>query len=366
MATYRIHEFSELAGVTVKALHHYDRKGLLTPRRTASGYRAYSERDLERLEQIVALKFLGLPLKQIKSVLDRGSVELVEALRIQRKAIEEKQALLARAARAIQAAEESMATGQSADPASLRKIIEVIDMQNDIEVMKKYYTDEAWTKRRPYYESGPAPEWVQLYRDANALLASDPASPEAQDLADRWLKLSVRAWTGDPQVQTDSPTAWMDRANWPAAMKQRIAEYNLEAVTAFIKRAALSSRKKYFTEVAWTRYTELREKTLNDPQSRASSWQERLDLFRDIEAALGEDPAGETGQALARRWLAQLEKASAGDAEVKAGLVNSWADRRNWTATLRWNMEGMVMMNQERFDRAADFLDEACRAAVPQ
>jgi hypothetical protein len=29
-------------------------------------------------------------------------------------------------------------------------------------------------------------------------------------------------------------------------------------------------------------------------------------------------------------------------------------------------MEGMVMMNTERFDRVADFLDQACRAAVAQ
>ena len=75
---YQIHEFAELAGVTVKALHHYDRLGLLKPKRTDSGYRMYAERDLERLEQIIALKFLGVPLKQIKTVLDRPALELHE------------------------------------------------------------------------------------------------------------------------------------------------------------------------------------------------------------------------------------------------------------------------------------------------
>lgn len=133
MRFYRIHEFAELAGVTVKALHHYDRLGLLTPARTDSGYRAYRERDLERLEQIVALKFLGLPLKEIKKVLEQTGIELPEALRAQRKAIERKQALLASAHRAIQAAEESIAAGRAAEPEILRKIIEVIDMQNDVD-----------------------------------------------------------------------------------------------------------------------------------------------------------------------------------------------------------------------------------------
>jgi DNA-binding transcriptional MerR regulator len=350
----------------VKALHHCDRIGLLTPRRTETGYRVYSERDLERLEQIVALKFLGLPLKQIQAVLERTALELPAALRLQRKAIEEKQALLARAARAIRVAEESMAAGKRVDPTTLRRIIEVIDMQNSAELMKKYYSEEAWERRRAYYENGPSPEWVQLYRDANALLGEDPARDAAQALADRWLKLSIRAWAGDPDVQTDSPAAWMDRQNWPAAMKQRMLEYHREEVAAFIQRVAMCARKKYFSEAAWTRFEKLRERRLTATDVRAALWQERLDLFHDIEAALQEDPAGEKGTTFARRWMAQFDEESGGDPEVKAGLLNCWADRRNWTATVRWYMEGLAMMNTERFNRAADFLDEACRSTVPQ
>ena len=64
---YHVHEFAELAGVTVKALHHYDRFGLLTPSRTEAGYRLYAEADLERLEQIIALKFLGFSLKRCET-----------------------------------------------------------------------------------------------------------------------------------------------------------------------------------------------------------------------------------------------------------------------------------------------------------
>ena len=366
MRGYRIREFAELAGVTVKALHHYDRMGLLSPRRTGAGYRVYGERDLERLEQIVALKFLGLPLRQVKSVLEGTEVELAAALRAQRKAIEKKQALLARAVCAIAAAEESMAAGRPADPAALRKIIEVIDMRNSIETMKKYYTEEAWQRRRGYYENGPSREWVELYRDAHALAGEDPASDRAQALADRWLALSVRAWAGDPDVQTDSPAAWMDRGNWPETMKQRSAEHHREEAMAFIKTVAMSARKKYFSEAAWARYAELRERLLNDTAVRSAFWQERLDLFHDIESALDEDPAGEKGRSLAARWMAQLDQEGAGDPEIKAGLLNCWAQRRRWSATVRWYMEGLAMMNTERFDRAADFLDEACRAAVPQ
>src|SRR5579871_5156810 len=103
---YRTQEFAALAGVTVRALHHYDRLGLLKPRRTNSGYRLYCLKDLERLEQIVALKFLGISLKEIKTLLDRNPLALPDALRLQRRILEEKRQFLDRAIRAIAEAEQ--------------------------------------------------------------------------------------------------------------------------------------------------------------------------------------------------------------------------------------------------------------------
>src|SRR5262245_17769968 len=143
---YRIHEFAALAGVTAKALRHYDRLGLLKHRRSASGYRLYAESDLERLEQIVALKFLGLPLKQIRRLLERRAPPIAEALRGQRAALEEKRQLLDRAITAIQDAERAMAPGTSPDTAILRRLIEAIERQNHLEAMKRYDNVDACTK----------------------------------------------------------------------------------------------------------------------------------------------------------------------------------------------------------------------------
>jgi len=50
---YRIQEFAAKAGVTVRTLHHYDRIGLLKPRRTHTRYRVYSDADLPRLQRIL-------------------------------------------------------------------------------------------------------------------------------------------------------------------------------------------------------------------------------------------------------------------------------------------------------------------------
>src|SRR5689334_9281245 len=81
----------------------------------------YAERDLERLEQIIALKFLGIPLKQIKIVLDRPALKLPDTLRLQRKALEERQELLSRAIRALRLAEDALETGKGTEPAILKK-----------------------------------------------------------------------------------------------------------------------------------------------------------------------------------------------------------------------------------------------------
>src|SRR5580698_9100679 len=145
---FRAKEFAELAGVTVRTLHHYDQLGLLKPRRSESGYRLYRERDLERLEQIVALKFLGIPLKQVRTLLDRDSLDLAAALRVQRRILEEKRRLLDRAIGAIRRAQERPGTAQ------LKKIIEVLEMQNESDWAMKYHTDEAKAKiqaRRPQW-----------------------------------------------------------------------------------------------------------------------------------------------------------------------------------------------------------------------
>ena len=72
-SVFRVGEFAKLAGVSIRALHHYDRIGLLRPRRSEGGYRVYTARDLETLEQIVVLKFVGIPLRQIAGLLRAGS-----------------------------------------------------------------------------------------------------------------------------------------------------------------------------------------------------------------------------------------------------------------------------------------------------
>lgn len=67
--TYTVGQLAKLAGVTVRALHHYEDAGLLKPARTASGYRRYNSADVARLQQILLLRSCGLSLGEIGAAL---------------------------------------------------------------------------------------------------------------------------------------------------------------------------------------------------------------------------------------------------------------------------------------------------------
>jgi DNA-binding transcriptional MerR regulator len=244
-----VQEFAELAGVTVRTLHHYDRLGLLAPQRAGNTYRQYSVKDLERLEQIVALKFLGLPLKRIKAVLDEKPLQLSEALCRQRAVLESKKHSLSLAINAIQEVEASLSGPAPTYAAALKKLIEVIEMETNHDWAKQYYTPEAQAKIEerakqwtPELQAQVSKQWTELFSDVEAALDRDPASPEAQALAQRWKTLVAGFTGGDPEISQGLGKLYQDRANWPAAAKDRMEPYSNPKVWEFIQKAFAAAK----------------------------------------------------------------------------------------------------------------------------
>lgn len=78
---YTVKAFSELSGVTPRTLRWYDKLGLLKPERTTkAGYRIYGAQEVDRLQQILFYRELGLSLADIKAVLDVPEFDRREAL----------------------------------------------------------------------------------------------------------------------------------------------------------------------------------------------------------------------------------------------------------------------------------------------
>lgn len=83
--SYSVGQVADLAGVTVRTLHHYDEVGLLSPTgRSAAGYRVYEESDLGRLQQILFYRELGFVLKEISTIVDDPRTDADGHLRRQR------------------------------------------------------------------------------------------------------------------------------------------------------------------------------------------------------------------------------------------------------------------------------------------
>ena len=82
----KIGDFSKLAHVSIKTLHHYDDLGLLKPVHVDrfNGYRYYEIGQLSRLNRILALKDLGLSLEQVTDLLhtDLSTAEMRGMLRL--------------------------------------------------------------------------------------------------------------------------------------------------------------------------------------------------------------------------------------------------------------------------------------------
>jgi MerR family transcriptional regulator, thiopeptide resistance regulator len=244
---YRASEFAALAGVTVRALHHYDRAGLLRPGvRTGAGYRLYGAREFARLQQILTLKFIGLPLEEIKGLLARRALDLGETLRLQREALSEKRRQLDMALRAVEEAERVAVGGGEPDWEAFKKIVEVITMQHDNEWMKKYYTEEqlADLARRgtPEVLERGQREWQKLLGEVEAAVAEglDPASERAQALAARWEGLIEEFTGGDPGIRENLRKLYTDQANWPSTFSKPFGD----EAAAFIGKVKAAREKE--------------------------------------------------------------------------------------------------------------------------
>lgn len=77
---YTVGEFAKLTGVSIRTLHHYDAYGLLHPQRQANGYRTYGPAEVDRMQEILLYRELGMGLADIRQILDSPGFDRRHAL----------------------------------------------------------------------------------------------------------------------------------------------------------------------------------------------------------------------------------------------------------------------------------------------
>jgi DNA-binding transcriptional MerR regulator len=229
-----VKQVSDLTGLSVRMLHHYDKIGLLKPTKlTESGYRLYNDEALETLQQILFFKELDLPLKEIKEIITSPNFDKMKALENHKKLILLKRDRLNDLIELInktlkgantmsfkefdmseyynvleefkkenkdkvirhwgsvdkfdqmlekcKAAEEKIAKMAVKEYGSIKKYAEAVkkNLNNSVAITKAEQIDEF--KKDCFYERNP--ELKELYKRLTADLSKDPSSKEIQQIA---------------------------------------------------------------------------------------------------------------------------------------------------------------------------------------
>jgi DNA-binding transcriptional MerR regulator len=202
MTQWTVKDFSNLAGVSVQTLHHYDRIDLLKPSvRLTNGYRVYSEKDLLQLQQIIALKFFGFELSKIKALLT-GTAGALEHFTAQAQFLEEKAKSYVTASQTLKSIITAAKDDKSIPWQSVIKLIEVYHMTAELEKtwagevltpeeLKQYANFEASLKTRFTSKDRElfTASWLALVNEVKANLKSDPKSDEGLRLAKQIMAL---------------------------------------------------------------------------------------------------------------------------------------------------------------------------------
>jgi DNA-binding transcriptional MerR regulator len=198
MAQWYVKDLSKLTGVSVQTLHHYDRIDLLKPSvRLPNGYRVYSEKDLLSLQQIIALKFFGFELSQIKELLS-GNAEALEHFSVQAKLLEQKANMLLDASNALKQIISEVADDKFIPWETVIKLIEVYRMTQQLEHswVKEIFTPEELKQYAAFetqWKAGFTPEqkavfekkWANLVANISDNLGNDPRSAIGIDLGEK-------------------------------------------------------------------------------------------------------------------------------------------------------------------------------------
>ena len=182
-------QLSKLTQVSVRTLHHYDKIGLLKPSlRLDNGYRLYSEKDLLLLQQIIALKFFGFELSQIKTLLV-NPVNVLEHFAMQSQFLQKKAETLAEASTILQRLTAECGNEKAIPWETIIQLIEVYRMTQQLEhswvkeiftpeELKQYAAFETELKAHstPEQQAAFEKDWADLVADAKNNLSKDPSS----------------------------------------------------------------------------------------------------------------------------------------------------------------------------------------------
>ena len=235
---WKVGELASRTGISVRALHHYDQIGLLSPSlRTPSGHRLYQQADIARLQQIQSLRLMGIPLEEVKQLLDGAAISPREVIDLHLARLHEQIALQNRLAERLRALATHLDTVEKASIDDLCHIIQVTT------AMEKYFTTEqleVLRERRTSIDDAHMQEvreeWNVIIPKVRKAIADnvDPGSPEILAIARRWKALVEEFTGGDPKIANAVRTMYEHEG---PMLQQQLGEVPTPDMFAYMGRA---------------------------------------------------------------------------------------------------------------------------------
>jgi MerR family transcriptional regulator, thiopeptide resistance regulator len=186
-----------LTGVSVRTLHHYDHIGLVVPSvRTPAGYRGYTDADIERLHLVLVYRSVGLPLDEIRTLLDDADADVMAHLQRQRELLLEQ---ADRLQHTIKAVEELMNAHREGIQLTAEEQVEIFGTtafsdEYAAEAQERWGDTDAWKQSQQRVSKFTKQDWVDIKAEGDALLEAlaqakrdgvAPGSAAANELAVR-------------------------------------------------------------------------------------------------------------------------------------------------------------------------------------
>jgi len=324
MHKWYVKEFGKLTGVSVRTLHYYDQVGLFKPSlRLPNGYRLYTEADLVKLQLIMALKFFGLDLKQIKKLVQED-VDTLAHLRMQRQQVREQVASLQDVNKALDAIIHELEQNRSIHSNSIIQLIGVYRMTQELKKTwaGKVYTEEQLTQMAEVKQRYSAQEqadyekrWVQLTEKVKAHLDEDPYSIIGQQLAKEWMDLTNEVYGDYPGLKRAMSSAYQENKIPGAPFNPKLWNFIEKAVARMLYCSVYSEEQLKLLAEIQQRYS---VQEMTDYKNR---WNK---LVEKVKAHIDQEPASAIRQQLEKEWVGLVNEVYSDYPEIKEIMISAY------------------------------------------
>jgi len=208
---YSIGRLSKKTNISIRALRYYDEIGLLKPAKVAeSGYRYYSNEEIETLRHISALKELGFTLASIKELLASGKgtreARWRDYLSLELAAIAEERKRLDEMEKLLLTTRHDFEMKRDIGPEELFLFIRSLSSPPETReaFLARHFTEREIRIIRglpSLSDSDPRNmEWAKLMREAKERMHEPPFSPASQKLAERFFAIGMEWFEQDGRL----------------------------------------------------------------------------------------------------------------------------------------------------------------------